>query len=44
MKNSLNDEQIEPINLYPIIPIHLINGVVGIGTGFSTSIPSFNPI
>jgi DNA topoisomerase-2 len=27
----------------PIIPMILVNGAVGIGTGFSTNIPSFNP-
>ena len=33
--------QIEPKNYYPIIPICLVNGAEGIGTGFSTSIPNF---
>lgn len=34
---------VEPDFYVPIIPYVLINGVSGIGTGFSTSIPSFNP-
>lgn len=34
---------IEPENYAPIIPMILINGTKGIGTGFSTTIPSFNP-
>jgi DNA topoisomerase-2 len=27
----------------PIIPMVLVNGCQGIGTGWSTSIPNFNP-
>lgn len=34
---------VEPDFYVPIIPYVLINGVSGIGTGFSTNIPSFNP-
>jgi len=33
----------EPLHYIPIIPMILINGSSGIGTGFSTNIPSFNP-
>jgi len=35
---------IEPTVYYPIIPMILVNGSEGIGTGFSTFIPSYNPI
>jgi len=35
---------IEPEYYVPIIPTILVNGTVGIGTGFSTSIPPHNPI
>jgi DNA topoisomerase-2 len=34
---------IEPETYAPIIPMILINGTKGIGTGFSTTIPPFNP-
>ena len=34
---------VEPIFYIPIIPIVLVNGAEGIGTGFSTKIPCFNP-
>ena len=34
----------EPESLYPIIPLLLVNGSIGIGTGHSTWIPSFNPL
>ena len=34
---------VEPIWYAPIIPMILVNGSMGIGTGFSTDIPSFNP-
>lgn len=36
-------ELIEPEYYLPIIPMILVNGAVGIGTGFSTNIPCFNP-
>lgn len=35
--------QIEPEYYIPIIPMVLVNGAIGIGTGFSTSIPCYNP-
>tara|TARA_R110002074_G_scaffold35018_3_gene95831 strand:- start:2098 stop:5442 length:3345 start_codon:yes stop_codon:yes gene_type:complete len=43
--NYLNDDglMIEPKYYCPIIPVVLINGMVGIGTGFSTNIPQYNP-
>jgi len=41
----LNDDgqSIEPRFYVPKLPLLLINGSQGIGTGFSTSIPCFNP-
>lgn len=36
-------KEIEPEVFYPIIPMILVNGSIGIGTGYSTTIPSFNP-
>lgn len=41
----LNDDgmQIEPEWYLPIIPMVLVNGCEGIGTGYSTYIPSYNP-
>lgn len=35
---------IEPETYAPIIPMVLINGCEGIGTGFSTKIPPYNPL
>lgn len=35
---------IEPEYYVPVIPMVLVNGASGIGTGFSTKIPSFNPV
>ena len=35
--------QVEPIFYVPILPMVLVNGAEGIGTGFSTKIPCFNP-
>lgn len=44
--NYLNDDNlsIEPEFYVPIIPMILVNGAEGIGTGWSTSIPNFNPM
>lgn len=36
-------DKIEPDYYIPIIPMILVNGGIGIGTGFSTNIPQFNP-
>jgi len=42
----LNDDglKVEPIYYAPIIPMILVNGTKGIGTGFSTDIMCYNPI
>ena len=34
---------VEPHYYVPILPMVLVNGMTGIGTGFSTNIPCFNP-
>lgn len=45
LKNRIEENEIiEPYNYYSIIPMPLINGAVGIGTGYSTKIPQFNPL
>lgn len=43
--NQLYDDgyAIEPEYYAPIIPMVLVNGAKGIGTGFSTTIPNYNP-
>jgi len=35
--------KIEPKHYFPVVPMVLINGANGIGTGWSTNIPSYNP-
>ena len=42
----LNDDgfSVEPIYYVPIIPMILVNGTKGIGTGFSTDIMCYNPL
>lgn len=35
---------VEPMYYVPIIPFSLVNGISGIGTGFSCNVPSFNPL
>ncbi|KAG8904381.1 DNA topoisomerase 2, partial [Tulasnella sp. 403] len=42
---SPNDgDSIEPEWYVPVIPLVLVNGAQGIGTGYSTTIPNFNPV
>jgi DNA topoisomerase-2 len=43
--NYLDEDgtSIEPEYYVPILPLVLVNGISGIGTGFSSSIPSFHP-
>ena len=43
--NYLDDDgaMVEPEYYVPVIPFALINGISGIGTGFSCSIPAFHP-
>ena len=36
-------QSIEPVFYVPIIPLVLVNGSDGIGTGWSTSVPQYNP-
>lgn len=37
-------QKIEPQWYLPVLPMIMVNGSEGIGTGFSTNIPSFNPL
>ncbi|XP_045623508.1 DNA topoisomerase 2-alpha isoform X1 [Procambarus clarkii] len=44
LKNNYDDSQrIEPEWYLPILPMVLVNGADGIGTGWSTKIPNYNP-
>lgn len=44
--NYLNDDgiPIQPDYFVPIIPLVLVNGCEGVGTGWSTRVPMYNPI
>lgn len=41
--NYEDGHKIEPVYYIPIIPMILVNGTSGIGTGFSTNVCCFNP-
>ncbi|CAG9840365.1 unnamed protein product [Diabrotica balteata] len=44
LKHEYDDNmKIEPVWYIPIIPMVLVNGADGIGTGWMTKIPNFNP-
>jgi DNA topoisomerase-2 len=44
LKHLYDDNQkIEPVWYIPIIPMVLVNGADGIGTGWMTKIPNYNP-
>lgn len=38
-----DNQKIEPVWYMPIIPMVLVNGASGIGTGWMTKIPNYNP-
>ncbi|KAH8804655.1 DNA topoisomerase [Xylogone sp. PMI_703] len=42
--NTDDGRQIEPTIYCPVVPMVLINGADGIGTGWSTQIPNYHPI
>lgn len=41
--NTDDDRKIEPKVYSPVVPMILLNGADGIGTGWSTSIPNYHP-
>jgi DNA topoisomerase-2 len=41
--NTDDEKTIEPEIYVPVIPLILVNGADGIGTGWSSSIPNYNP-
>ncbi len=44
LKSNFDDSQrIEPEWYMPIVPMVLVNGAEGIGTGWSTKIPNYDP-
>jgi DNA topoisomerase-2 len=42
--NIDDGRKIEPVVYCPVVPMVLINGAEGIGTGWSTSIPNYHPV
>jgi DNA topoisomerase-2 len=38
-----DNQKIEPVWYCPVIPMVLVNGADGIGTGWMTKIPNYNP-
>lgn len=45
LKRAKDDDgnPVEPKHYVPVLPMVLINGAAGIGTGYSTNVPCFNP-
>ena len=42
--NTDDGRQIEPTMYCPVVPMVLLNGADGIGTGWSTTIPNYHPV
>ncbi|QSZ33541.1 hypothetical protein DSL72_005109 [Monilinia vaccinii-corymbosi] len=42
--NVDDGRSIEPVTYFPVVPMVLINGADGIGTGWSTNIPNYHPV
>ena len=42
--HQIDGQSVEPVYYVPIIPMILVNGCTGIGTGWSSDIPCFNPL
>ena len=42
MVSNYDEKAMEPVHLFPKLPLMLLNGSEGIGTGFSSTIPSFS--
>jgi DNA topoisomerase-2 len=41
-KRVIEGDEVEPVYLPAVIPMHLVNGSIGIATGYSTFIPNHN--
>jgi DNA topoisomerase-2 len=41
--NEVDGNQVEPVNFEPILPMILVNGGKGIGTGYGFEVPLYNP-
>lgn len=41
--NTVDGHKVEPVEFVPIVPTILFNGIMGLGTGWVSYIPSFNP-
>ena len=43
-RNIVEDKEVEPKWIPAKIPLHIINGVIGIATAYSVEIPSYHPV
>ena len=45
LERNLDDDYkpVEPLHYLPVLPLALLNGALGIGTGYSTNVPCFDP-
>jgi DNA topoisomerase-2 len=45
LRRQIDDDhnEVEPVHYLPVLPLALLNGALGIGTGYSTSVPCFSP-
>ena len=44
LRRDDDGQLVEPVSFLPIIPLVLVNGASGIGTGWSTGVPMYHPL
>jgi DNA topoisomerase-2 len=45
LRSSVEDgDKVQPVTYAPVVPVVLLNGAAGVGTGWSTNVPAFHPL
>jgi DNA topoisomerase-2 len=45
LRHAVEDgDRVQPVTYAPVVPVVLLNGAAGVGTGWSTNVPSYHPL